>query len=411
MTKDTDLNLSRMISMSEIDLSKFRYLELKKHLNSESLLNTLFIKSKHGKKKSRNDYRTYVSDYADIVQKDNVYHSIGQPIRKRIKQSYLNSIHNQYFVIRRVDLLERTDEIYYDFGFRATYPTVNDFINSNDFQTIQNIQDEYFEIIKNNSEDYNEIVIPEDYKANYGRKKINKDVLKMSIPVKFGNRSTKQRIPMKVLMNFKGKIFYGTTDDEYTSNVASRLFGNLFDDKYIANYYRSRGFDKNESIMFITVAKNNIKYIKYIKNAYPLSMFREKMLYRKTDKIISHFTNVEIKRLYDELEYFYTSDLFKSISPQLSNTVDNVMNYFDNIEIIDSLSNHKEYLRGLIDINNIDKPAETKVVEKLILKLLDIQKNNENILQYIKISRYGNIIDKETDDKMLPMILKKLLIL
>lgn len=399
------LNLKGFFNIKNINLSNFRYLELHP-LVSENFFSKLFTVKKYGKKEGNRRYNNthFSGSYDDIVQFDNLYYIENNFNRKVIKQSYLKSIHERYYIINRSNMMTVASEVWeHSNSMKTKYPDFKHYVQSGEYKMLCDIQKEFFDIIRKNCVDYDLMVVPEDFKEE---RRNNIDLSNISITVNMTNRYGKDKYTLDTLRKFKGIVFYGTQEDHNTMNYAYRLFCNLFNKKHIADRYsrwNNEGWGKT-GIMFITVAKNNVKYFQYLKNAHHISMFKSKMLYRKYDLIKESLTNVDVRQKCNQLDGFYESDVFTSLSTVWKDNVEKVIEYRNNMIDVKNIEDYRYYLKPEIDFDNVVKSEKTKEIEKIIDELLILQEVNSDVLRFIRLNTYN-----DTGKKVLINILKKVM--
>jgi hypothetical protein len=418
LTDNKSINLKGFVKKSEIDLTKFKYSMFK--TPSSSVLFELFFKVKrYGKKETsrswNDDYSRLKRDYNGIVSADNIFYSKAKEFKvKRIRQSYLKYLHGRYYLIFKMDLTTQWASICD--VFNVHFDTQEDFINSDMFKNLLKMQEEYYNIVQENAQCYEEVEIPDDFRMSYGRSKLTGDILKTTIPIRMG-RYTKERVKIKDLVDFNGKIFYSTPDDENEADSCRSIFRELYDhdynflaDSYYMHSPKNHKFGGNKkSIMIITLAKNNLKYMKYCKNAYPLSHFYYNIVQRKEGEIIKQIMNNDIKDKVRYIDTFYKSELFKELSPQWKGKIEKIENFINNLSIkYRDIHFQKNWLSKYINFDEIDYTPEEKTVRKHIDSLLNLQKDNEDILDVLSI-RYNvdsmNDRKKEIISKMLKSVM------
>jgi len=403
LTDHKSINIKGLIKPSEIDLTKFKYSAFK--TPSSGVLFELFFNVKtYGQKETirgwNDRFERLKRNYEGILKIDNIFYSDDDNFKiKRIKQSYLKSEYGRFYLIRKNNLVSKWKDICD--VFNVHFDTMADFTNSNTFKTLLEMQEEYYEIVRNNATEYENVEVPEDFKTNYGKPKLTSDLLKTTIPVKLDNRD-KERVKIKDLVDFNGKIFYGTPDDDNLANTWRSLFETLYGyDKLADSYNRFHStFGSKKNVMIITVAKNNLKYMKYCKKAYPITQFYHRMIQRKEDQIIEQIKNTDIVDNYNNIDRFYKSDVFKEISPIWKNRVEKVESFLETMNIYYTrIINYKTLLSNYIDFNNVQQTGEEKVVRKHIEGLEKMEAINYDTLDLIRIPynvEYMNENKKQT---------------
>lgn len=427
LTPDHSIKLSGMIKQTEVNLKKFKYNGLFKQLpDTTSMFKTFFTTKIFGKpenKTYRSDgYYVFNTNYEGLKEMSqktlpSLYCSEPTDFKiTRIKQSYLKSKHTRYYVVIPKDL--RDTSMYHNIcdTFNVSFDTHEDMLKSELFTNIMGMQEDYMEIVRRYAPDYSMVEVPENFSLTYGKKRLSSELLKQSIPVQFSGRSSKERVPVKELINFRGKIFYTTNDDRYTLENAYNVHRDIFSTKHIVNGYSSwqtHKFGKNTNIMFVSMAKGNIKFMEYCKNAIEIKNYYHKFLYRKEEMFKSLNRNEDIVTRYDQIDDFYKSELFAKVAPEWAESVKLVKTFKNNLEgDFDIIKYYKQYLSKYINFDGIVYNEEEKDVCEKLDDIEFIQGVNREALQYIKTpDRHWNVVSKEQDEKILPELLKKVLTL
>lgn len=427
LTKDHSISLLSFFKKSDITLDNFKYKGwFNKIPDSSSLFNLFFNISVYGKKVNKSwrkdGYPILQSNYGGLKklfnsEECNVYHTPHKEVSlKRIKQSYLKENHGRFYVLKpnniaQPNFMRKISEV-----FNISFSTYDNMISSLEFKEILKMQNEFIDIVQNNSFNYDNVQIPEEFRSSYGRRKISSEILKQTIPVKL-DKYNKARIPIKELVNFRGKIFYCSTEDEMLIRSALDLYAELFDVKYLADYYDSYSKTpfKEKGIMFACVAKNNLKYFNYCKNATHINNFYHTFLRRKENEIISRIKNREIVEKYEDIDDFFKSDIFKSIAPDKKKLINDINSFIDVLDLKKKnryLTKSNWFLKKYINLNNLTETKEEKKFRENIEKLEEIQEKNKDVMMYIKTpSIYNDIISEEKDNEILPNLLKNVLVL
>ena len=412
LTDDKSIRLNGFVKQSEIDLTKYKYSMFK--TPSSGVLFELFFDVKvYGKKETKTGWRDNLQrlerNYKGIKQIDNIFYSDAIEFKtKRIKQSYLRAEYGRFYLIKKAPLKFKWSTVCE--LFNVHFDTKDDFENSNTYKKLAEMQEEYFNIVRKNGHEYESVEVPEDFKVNYGREKLSSEILKTTIPISIGPRR-KKRVKIQDLVNFKGKIFYGTPDDEEYAYECREVFEILFQSKHLADNYNSymNGFGDKKGIMVITLAKNNLKYMKYCKKAYPISQFYTRILQRKEKEIINQLKNNNLFDKYREIDNFYKSNLFREIAPEWSKKMDSIE------KMIDSLNNdyrdiryHENWLKRQIDMSKIQLNEEEVNVRLYLDEFLELMENSRGKLRFINMPfRIDSLDDdeKETLKKLIKTVM------
>lgn len=443
MTEDSSIVLNNIVNHQNIDLVNFKYRHIIKHIPANSdLIPLLFKTSMYGKKKSGRSYwgdgcpefnQSYegILDIANnrdcnVLFSENVVYETP-----RIKQSYLKSYNKRFYVVapRELDDASELDKIITTFKLEKnitnskspnqhllfdSFNSILDFKKSQTYCDVLDMQSELFELIIDKFEDYNDVEVDEEFKSTYGRRKLSKDILKITVPIMFNGQSySKERIMIKKLIEFKGKIFYGNSDDVYEMSKMYDIFSDLFgnSDNYVAGSdYGITG--ENNTIMFITMSKSNIKYMKFCKNALHLSKFYNELLYRKEDDIMKTLRCKTIVGEFESVNEFLTNRLVKEIYPEWSDKIESVRNFIKNISINhDTIEKYRTFIEKHVSnvYGNVTKDEIN--IRKELDYIMSVDKKNDMVIKYLEIpDNYYSVIDADTDRKMRKKIYDKLIV-
>lgn len=418
LTDDKYLNVRGLLSAKDIDYSKFKYNAFKTPGSGE-LFKLFFNVTTYGKRENkgwRNDgLPVFNKDWSGLIDNSitNVYYrDDAEGKQKRMKNAYLRAKHQRYYMIVRRSFafdMRMVSEM-----SNVAFTDMTAMQNSPTYKMLLEMQDEYFEIVQKYAHDYEDVVVPDDFTLSYKEKqKMTTAEKNATIPVKFANEYSKYRTKVKDIVDFKGIIFYGNSEEEGKVKKAYELFCLAFNrrDKITETRgYRSGDIiTKDRGAMFISVAKNNLKYFQYCRNAHHVDQFFWKMLHRKVDKIMENKRNADLYAMFNNLDSFYTSDLFTDIAPQWAAKVDEVKNFVGMLGKVNlDLTYHENYLRQYIDLDKIEQTAEEKRIRKVMDKLIGLELKNQNVLKFIEMPyRYDRQSDE--DAKTLKSILKKVL--
>ena len=118
---------------------------------------------------------------------------------------------------------------------------------------------------------------------------------------------SKHRVKVSELTDFNGVIFYATADYEGQLGRAKRVYEALYGEKHLSTGYDSyyKSFGDQKGVMFLMLAKNNIKYMEYCKKAKPISEFYYSLVHRKADTITNYFKNHELVQQFANIPSIY----------------------------------------------------------------------------------------------------------
>ena len=398
----SSINVGNLIKQSDVDFSNFAYSFLKMP-NDKQLFRFFFDTNSYGKKPKRSRYSSssyeFEGGYKELENKSNLLYITGEFNRKVVKQAYLKSKHELYHIIGLRDLCDNSmrHEIAELFNVHID-KTVDD--NGKPIAYVQSLidmQEEYFAIVQRYAVDYDTVEIPDDFIASRKRGAgITTELRNTTIPIKFiGGSRSKSRVKLDKLFNYNSTIFYGTEEDESLLYQIQRIFSALFPKVSVISYYDtyyntfdSRNSTNKSTIMFIMLAKNNIKYMEYCKKAYKPSEFYNKVLYRKADVVQQYFQTYSLVEKYSEVQGLYKEERFAEVDAKWGKKI---IDLKASIKAIPETSRNttigymKHELSKYFDLSNIKMTADQKKIGKLMNEILTLQVANEKILRYINM--------------------------
>ena len=418
------LYVGNLIKQKDIDFSNFKYSFMKMPTDKQ-LFRFFFTGKMYGKKPSRSRWgdndTSFKGGYEDITGRRDLLYFENEFKRKVIKQAYLREEHETYYIIgkNKVDIIWNISGIAELFNVH-----IDKVIDDNGkpvafVQSLIEMQDEYWEIIKANVKDYDTVEVPEDFIASRKRGAgITPELRKMSICVDFIG-GYKHRINLSTLFDYKMPIFWGTTNDKRALEKAKEMYETLWGHgvvisiDYQGNISTSRyGDNKSKaSMMFIQLAKNNTKHMQHCQKAFHVSKFKAMYMHRKEAMVRKYFETNELVEKYDALDDFYSNKdgLLSVISPKWNNVMSEIHEFVESIpeqSKNSSLYYLKKELTTIYKLNNIKPSGVQKIILKKIDKIDKLSKKNESILNYINIPYNCN---KENVEPELIDILKKIM--
>lgn len=402
--------VGNLIKQKDVDFSNFTYNVLNMPSDMQ-LFRFFFTVKSYGKKPSKrrweDDYE-FKGSYKTLHEANNLLYVNGDFKRKVIKQSYLKSQHSLYHIITVKDISEYyLVEINEIFGNDST-EIFNDNGNPTKFgRKLIKMQKEYLGIVQANAEDYDTLVVPEYFieERKNNRKMITTEMRKQTIPIRFVNGYGRDRIKLDDLFNYNMPIFWGTADDEDTLKDACTVYNTLFGEGNIVtshsdyNKYYTRNSNgnknniKNNSIMFIQLAKNNIKYMEYCKNAMHINMFACEMAYRKEHLVREYYQYKDMLNEFSEIDPIYLNPAFARISFAWADTALKIQNHINDIPERVKNNNISCYINAIkrfipIDVNAITQTKKQKVIQSDLDDIKLLQSANNDILEYINLPYY-----------------------
>jgi hypothetical protein len=361
----------------------------------------LFFEAKlYGKKESARRRWRYNSDredgvfeggYDELIKANNIYHYEGQFERKILKQAWLKSVHTRYYMISKVQRFNKT-EVCDAFNVQSTLYTVDAQGVEQPTQYCQSLidlQNEYFEIVKANSDNYKDIEVPDTFVLT--RKNVlTPEMRNTFINVHFADSYGRYRVKLDQLFQLKCPIYYGTQEEEQQLNQASRMFKLLFNSDYVIrsySEYNNTFSNQKKAICFIMVAKGNLKYMEYCQNAIPIQKFYWNILHRKTTAVVEYFQARKFTNTFNNLHPLYKSPEFKTLSPTWAKRIQSVAKFVRKIES----GNKQEWYRFeselalFFPIRSIDLTREQQQYVKTIEEVKEMESLNADTMRHINV--------------------------
>jgi hypothetical protein len=410
----SSINTGKLIKQSDVDFPNFKYGFMK--MPSDKHLFKFFFKSRiYGKKPRRSRWSStgyeFDGGYDELHKNKNLLYIEDMFVRKIVKQAYLKSLYKTYHIIEKNNIISNSSSLIQNdvadlFHTQITSTCDDKGKPTTYMQSLLEMQEEYFEIIRKHAQNYDTLEVPEDFVIDRKKNSMSKDLRNTTIPVKFVGGYSKYRIKLESLFDYNCPIFYGNQADESKLHEIYRIFTTLFGEDVPVTYYsdydhqfsnRRSGASK-KSIMFIILAENNLKYMQYCKKAYKVDDFFNKILYRKSDTIMQYFQTNMIIEKYNQIHELYTNKSFVMINAKWGKKINDVK---AGIAVIpaksreNKIANIQPYLSTYFDLSNIKITAAQKKLEKQIDEVLALQAKNEKVLQYINLPyRMENFDDK-----------------
>jgi hypothetical protein len=399
--------VGNLIKQSDVTFTNFAY-QFMKIPNDKQLFRLFFDVKAFGKKQKKSRYHSsneFEGGYKELKDSTNILSIEGDFNRKVLKQAYLKDQYELYHIISRRNIVSRNIVSEINELFGTNVMTAVDATGKVDpfIKTIHDMQDEYFEIVQKYAEDYDDLVVPEDFIAERKarRKMITEEMRKMTISMKFVHQHGRgERITLSDLFDYRMPIFYGTQDDSNALDEAYRLYELLFDEKLIATRFNSRknkfehSYDSREKggIMFIQLAQGNVKYMQYCQNAMHIDNFFWKMLHRKEGVIRQYFQVYQLVEKYNNLPSLCQDEDFGKVDKAWGKHIKKLNAYIKSIPEAakDSSIGHwkgtlSRYFKGLY---NIEMDKEQIKYMKMIDELRFMYDVNKPTIRYIQMP-YG----------------------
>ena len=435
---DKTLKLGKLVTAKDIALTNFKYKDLPT-LDSNKLFKIFFNVRMFGAKEkkvtyynNRNEGDTYYfnKNYDGIFKCKSLYTCEGLLEIKRMKQSWLKSQHNRYYIVQKVNFIQNDlSDVEDDKGISLFNTNLWDDVNlrPNAFGRLMlEAQEEYYQIIVKNAKDYDGIIVPESFIESRKREKLSEEVKNTTIPLSMYQSygRYRERIKLDHLFKFSGIIYYCTEEDEHLVRDAVRFY-KIFNNENTLCTYRSYANNKNHfggiagkkktngkttgfnQIMFLKLAKGNVQYMKYCRNAHHISDFKSKMVHRHLNMVTNYFQTHNLVDDFECIPDLYTSDLFKSLSPMYSDKINVIKTYVKLLPKDDNnkLDSNKSYLEQYYDLDNIVQTKDQLIIKGLIEEINTLVERNKVTLRYIS---YGSYQLSNPDDELKEILTKVL---
>jgi hypothetical protein len=312
-----------------------------------------------------------------------------------VKQAYLKSIHERYYMISKKNIatsLMRKD-VADLFNVHDTLVVIDDKGNiapTAYCKSLMELQDEYFDLIVKYCKDYDKVEVPEEFIESRKREKISQEMRNTTIPVKIIGSYSRYRVKLDSLFNLSCPIYYGTRNDEGMLNQAEKMFELLFNSNYVIkgyNEHTNNFYKGKQSIMFVLIAENNVKYMEFCKKAIHVSKFRSIMMRRKEDEVLKYFQAINFVERYQRLNELYRHNDFKKLSPAWGKKIANINAFISTLTAgtQNNWSRYRAELTSFFPINTVKNTKEQEAFISLITELEEMQNLNSETLDVINM--------------------------
>lgn len=397
------LYVGKWVSKSNIDFSNFKYNELPYIPDSQDVVKHFYNVHQYGK--TRSTYAIGINCfYGDNAK---VYKCAGDFQRKIIKQSYLNHIHDKNYVILKpymdVDDMFADDSKAWErlrlaFGVSKEEGGWNssDIVDKMDLKKgkslLKKFRKDVMTWINKNVTSYDSLDVPQDFIDARKQERLSKEILKTTIPVKDAQRwGSRGRVKVEALVNFKGRIFWGVTDEDHKVREGREMYSSLFGTDRIDGIYDYHNkFHKGQGIIFLTVSKANAKYMKMSDKAYHIDTIFPTLLRRK----IVNPTDIKVANnyidRYNNLNGLYRNKSFKDVNAVVAKYRKEVK------EEVKTLKPYRDY--ESIDFNSelvakyfdASKAGTLRIAtERQMNYLYEVQDKNIDKIKWINIPYYA----------------------
>jgi hypothetical protein len=424
------ISLGNLISKNEVNFVNFKYANLIKMPDDKNLFNFLFENKLYGKKPSESTgYRrrrkysssTPVAEFFEggyenlLKNAKNVFYHEDEFNRKVLKQAYLKFTYGTYFIVTKRELAcSLRADIADLFSVALDRLTGDDGKLLPFVQTMSEIQEDYFEIVRKHCTNYEEIEVPESFVITRKRQAITEEMRKITISVRLFTeyaRDSQERVNLNVLFNFKEPIYYCTKENKNVMYNAVQVFRTLFKQEMIVDSYDSYKHEFNHGekgkIMFLMVSQNNIKYLSFCKDARPISTIYNDLFYRKVDVVSNYFQAYGLIQDYQQIASIYKHNGFNRVNQKWADKAKEVKEFIETLDRSNNkIGNNKFELNRYFNTEATEMTSDQKKMAKHIKEINGLEKKNSAILRYIELPYNGN--DVLADE--LVIILKKVMV-
>jgi hypothetical protein len=360
----------------------------------------------------------------EIKKNDNLYHIDGEFERNNKKQGYIKSLHERFYVLKKSDIDSKLikDE---DAGLELKVGEVEDNIT-----LLEEMQNEFFTLIQDNTPNYDNLIIPEEYLERKKRivisDEIKKSTISISLMYKNSNYICKNRIRVKMsdLMKLKVPIVYGSVDDYSEMEACVQFFEGMFNVPTISDYSEKSYYSANpfkmmegpldktqhstgfQGFAFVLLSQANIKLVKYLYNPLTIEEFKSKYGKRKL-KLYENFMKAkEVHNVYGKLDNLYKAPQFNTLSTTWGAKIIAAKDFITKHRLSekDVYYTHGHFVAHCTGYVKQPLPANYQAAIDTINELYDLQQRNRNLLRYIHVPYYMGDVQPELWDVLLAVM-------
>ena len=422
---NNEIYVGRLIKIQDLEFPKFKFKDLRIPPSSD-IISTFYNVKLFGKKYSKRKWTNDGWSSSLLLMKhfNNIYHcNTSKFTRKNIKQSYLKTLakSQNFYLIHPKDFdnLNYVDSLIKKFGLSLSleaddnrlFDKKTNYSYGEAKEIIIELFHELHEIVKSYSQgNYDDIEIPSNFILPKKIKTLNNDLLETVIPVKDHSRSN---LKLKDFFDFKGKIYYGFRDDEYTIIHCRMLFNSINGSNRIKSghsiEYKTSSLN---GILFISISKQNEKYMKMLgRKAIHVDYFYQTYINRKIDDIIESKKIQKHRERLETINSLYFDKLMLHVDTEIFDLSTKIKTYFNENKF------QKRYAK-YIDLATTEKTLginlEKRIdshkfkYEKELSKLIEINEKYRMKLKWIDIPNHFD--ENNTGHKELINLLKLIIV-
>jgi len=360
----------------------------------------------------------------EIKKNDNLYHVDGEFERNNKKQGYIKSLHERFYVLKKSNIDSKLikDE---DAGLELKVGEVEDNIT-----LLEEMQNEFFTLIQDNTPNYDNLIIPEEYLERKKRivisDEIKKSTISISLMYKTSSYIYKNRIRVKMsdLMNLKVPIVYGSVDDYSEMEASVHFFEAMFNVPIISDYSEKSYYSTNpfkmmegpldktqhstgfQGFVFVLLSQANIKLVKYLYNPLTIEEFKSKYGKRKLKLYEDFMKTKEVHSVYGKLDALYKAKEFNTLSTTWGAKIIAAKDFITKHRLSekDVYHTHGHFIAKCTGYIKQPLPANYQAAIDNINEIYELQQRNRKTLNYIHIPYYMGDVQPELWDVLLAVM-------
>lgn len=374
------IRIGDMMKLKDIAMPNFKYYNIT--LPKASVLFDLFFNVKvYGKalpKRSPQSADGYFSKtYKALTEAKNLYTFSGDVFeRKSQKQSYLNSMYVRWNMITKSDLIEKGKDPDVDIFSEFNYKQIS--LHEAPIKLLQELQDDYYNIVLKYAKDYTTLEVPAEYLAKRKAKRnIKTNETITGTLITGGGYRKRYEMKLEHIFNVRNTIVYGTKEEEsdlrHAVNVYSSMFGKKNRIAYQYSMRKGQNFEgeytwddkvnRKNLIIFLMVAKGNVKHMVNCRKAIHVSQFSDVLVKRKIPALNRALISGKLNGKLEEIPHLYKTKKFAEKFPIIGNTIQEVKKYLnDNNEYSYDLTSvrYSKFVSHLVDttLSNVQKDID-----------------------------------------------------
>lgn len=271
------------------------------------------------------------------------------------------------------------------------------------------IQDLLFDVIKQHSQSYEDIIIPPNYKPKKEKKVYDPKNKEVIFKLYTGKSTQREKIRFNTLINSNINIYYGSELDTYKLYNLSSIYRNFIKGNMIKSIYNVFDNSPSKTIMFVEFNKSTLKLIDKLKNANHIDKFFDNELKHHEEFVSDYFTYHNMITKYNEIPHFFKNEKIVKINKNFGEKIKKINKLVKEIP-----SEFKEIDSNLTIINAVKLYFQPKCSNKynksikMIDDVINISNKNKKYLDYI--NNYSSIYYSNSNNQTLLNILSRVLI-